>query len=214
MKQQIKLTQLSSASYFDMTTLQKVVGVSDNSMYSNVKRWLRNEDLVQLKRGMYVTTKYTEQVTNKEAYAEFIANTLKRPSYISCEYVLQKYNILTESVYSYTSIALKKTKTFSNNLGTFIYNSITPRLFTGFSILNKDGFEVKQASKAKALFDFLYLRLYRMKSVNPEYISSLRLNLYEISQQDFVEFESYTKLSSLKKLNGLTQLLKKVQYDN
>jgi hypothetical protein len=55
MNQLNNLSKLAPASFFTKETLQKVIRVSDNSLYSNIKRWLKTGDLIQLKRGVYVT---------------------------------------------------------------------------------------------------------------------------------------------------------------
>lgn len=104
--------------------MQKVVQVKDNSLYANIKRWLKNSELIQLKRGLYVTKVYVANLINKQVYLEFIANNLKRPSYLSGEYILQKYGMLTESVFALTSITRKKTRIYNNNFAVFIYSNI------------------------------------------------------------------------------------------
>ena len=150
------INELNSASYFTKNTLQQVVPINDNALYSNIKRWIKQNIIMQLKRGMYVTNDYYIRLPEKQAYREFIANKLKVPSYLSLEYVLQKYSLLTEGVYAFTSITLKKTNTYQNKLGLFTYSNISQGLFTGYKIVGKEGFQIKEASKAKALFDFLY----------------------------------------------------------
>lgn len=213
MKQLINLSKLDSASFFNKETLQRVIEISNNSLYSNVKRWLKKGELVQLKKGLYVTKSYVQAVSDNQCYAEFIANILKQPSYLSGEYVLQKYGMLTESVFSLTSVTLKKTGRYQNVFGTYVYSNIKEKLFTGFKIISKDGYEIKEATKAKALFDFLYFRLWRLPQITKDYLESLRLNLGEMQADDFIEFESYIKLAHLKKFNNLTAAIIKLTYD-
>lgn len=202
---QIKnLNKLNSASYFNKNTLQQVVPVSDNSLYSNIRRWIKQNRIIQLKRGLYVTNDYYIRLPKKQAYQEFIANKLKTPSYLSLEYVMQKYSLLTESVYALTSITLKTPNTYKNELGLFVYSNIRPDLFTGYKLVEKDGFQIKEASKAKALFDFLYLRLLSVKNINQQLVNSFRFNLDEFSQKDQKEFKSYVKLSKIKKLEKVS----------
>jgi hypothetical protein len=110
MKQLINLSKLDSASFFNKETLGRVIETGNNSLYSNIKRWLKKGELIQLKKGLYVTKGYTQAVLDKRNYTEFVANILKQPSYLSGEYVLQKYGMLTESVFGITSVTLKKTK--------------------------------------------------------------------------------------------------------
>ena len=198
------INELNTAGYFNKNTLQQVAPISDNALYSNIKRWLKQNIIIQLKRGLYVTNDYYIRLPEKQAYLEFIANKLKSPSYLSLEYVLQKYSLLTEGVYAFTSITLKKTNTYKNKLGLFTYSNISQNLFTGYKIVNKEGFQIKEASKAKALFDFLYLRLLSVKNINKSLIDSFRFNLDEFSQKDQKEFKAYVKLSKIKKLEKVS----------
>jgi len=208
------LKQLDTASFFDKNTLQRVVKVTNNALYRDIKRWLRNGQLIQLKRGLYVTGNYYQNVPDKQTYLEFIANQLKYPSYLSLEYVLQKYSVLSESVYTITSVSRKKTKSFKNQLGLFTYAKIKDDLFTGFKVVNKSGFEIKEASKAKALFDWLYFRTRRVPQVNEAWLSSLRLNLEELTEEDFVELKIYIGMEGGKKLKKVYKLVKKtLDYD-
>jgi len=207
MNQLKKLRNLNNLSYFDKNTLSQFVDISDNSLYTNIKRWLKNGDLIQLKRGLYVTKEYFSTLTNKPAYTEFIANKLKEPSYLSLEYVLQKYSILTEAVYSCTSITLKTKRSYDNKLGSFIYRNIKDDLFTGYDIVEKDEFRIREASKAKALFDYLYLKTLRVKTIERELFDSYRLNLDDFSREDLKEFSEYCKIAGTGKLLKLLKLV-------
>lgn len=205
---QIKnLANLESLSYFDKTTLKQFCDLSDNSLYANIKRWLKTGRIIQLKKGLYVTGNYFRGISDKKAYTEFIANKLREPSYLSMEYVLQKYGILTEAIYSVTNVTLKSSRTYRNQFGTFIYQTIKGELFTGFEINAYGGFEIKEATKAKALFDFFYFKTYRVESIDEELLESLRLNLGELNRQDFGEFARYCELSGINKYAKLSKLL-------
>jgi predicted transcriptional regulator of viral defense system len=214
MNQINKLAQLNTASFFNKETLSRVIEIEDDALSADIQRWIKRGNLIQLKKGFYVVKEYYQSLGDKQAYVEFLANILKKPSYLSSEYVLQKYSILTESVFAITSITRKKTRIYQNKFGMFIYSNIKDELFTGFKIISKGGFEIKEATKAKALFDFLYLRLWRVPEITREIVESYRFNLNEVSNEDFVEFESYIKLSGLSKFMNLTDILKEIANDN
>ena len=55
MNQVKKLKNLEKLSYFDKNTLAQYIELSDNSLYANIKRWLKNGRIIQIKKGMYVT---------------------------------------------------------------------------------------------------------------------------------------------------------------
>lgn len=203
-----KLSILNSASFFTKNTLKAVVEGSSEAISANVARWIKNGNLISLKKGLYVTKEYLTQNKNNQDYSEFIANILKKPSYLSGEYILQKYGILSESVFSITSVTLKKTRSYSNKIGVFLYSKITNNLFIGFDIISKSGFEIKEATKTKALFDFLYFRLRTVSEINQEIIDSFRLNLESLTAKDFKEFQSYIDISAIKKFVNIVDYLK------
>ena len=207
MNQVQNLRKLSNLSYFDKNTLSQFIELSDSSLYAAINRWLKKGRIIQLKKGLYVTSDYLDKMSGNQAYLEFIANKLRSPSYLSLEHVLQKYSILSESVFSITSVTLKSKRIYKNRLGTFIYRNIREDLFSGYTIKKNDGFEIKEASKAKALFDYLYLKLFRVKSPNKKLINSLRLNLDEFTSKDKQEFCSYCQLPEIKKYKTLPSLL-------
>lgn len=207
MNQVKKLEQLNNLSYFDKATLSQIIDIPETNLYSNIKRWLKKGLLIQLKRGLYVTEKYFSALPDKKSFLEFIANKLREPSYLSLEYVLQKHSILTESVFAYTSVTLKTKRLYENNLGRFIYRAISKKLFTGYEIKTIKGFEIKEATKAKALFDYLYLKLYRQKPITQEMLTSLRLNLEEFTTEEKDAFSQYCQMTGLKKFTISPKIL-------
>ncbi|MBL7158861.1 hypothetical protein ISS85_00075 [Candidatus Microgenomates bacterium] len=207
MNQVQNLKKFSDLSYFDKNTLSQFIKLSDKSLYAAINRWIKNGKIIQLKKGLYVTGDYIDKMSGKQAYLDFIANRLKFPSYLSLEYVLQKYSVLSESVFSITSITLKSKRIYRNKLGIFIYRSIRESLFTGYAIKKNNGFEIKEATKAKALFDYLYLKLFRIKSPDKQLLNSFRLNLDEFSSEDKREFDDYCQLLGIKKYKKLPLLL-------
>src|SRR3990167_7792948 len=184
MNQVNKIQNLAHLSYFDKNTLSQFVKLSDNSLYANIKRWLKKDLLIQLKKGLYVMAPFVSAQKNITAYTEFIANKLREPSYLSMEYVLQKHNILSESVYGFTSVTLKSKRTYKNKFGLFAYRNIREDLFKGYEIRQTEGYNLRIATKAKALFDYFYYRLLRVKDFDAGFIKSFRLNLHELTNKE------------------------------
>ena len=207
MNQVQNLEKLNNLSYFDKNTLSQFIELSNSSLYTTINRWVKGGKIIQLKKGMYVTGNYLNKMSEKQAYLEFIANRLKFPSYLSLEYVLQKYTVLSESVFSITSVTLKSKRIYKNKLGLFIYRSIKNDLFTGYITKKSNGFEIKEASKAKALFDYLYLKFFRIKFPDKELMDSLRLNLDEFTSEDKKEFKGYCQLPGIEKYKRLPSLV-------
>ena len=119
MKQVNKLKNLENLSYFGKSTISQYVDIKAESLSADINRWIKEGVLIQLKKGLYTTTNYFERINNKSLYSEFIANKLRTPSYLSLEYVLQKHSILSEAVYSITSITSKAGRSYNNTLGLF-----------------------------------------------------------------------------------------------
>jgi len=207
MNQVDKLKKLSNLSYFDKNTLSQLVEVSNNSLYANIKRWIGAGRLLQLKKGLYVTEQFISKLSDKTAYAEFLANRLREPSYISMEYTLQKYGILTEAVYGITSITLKSKRTYTNKITVYSYSGISEKLFTGYEIRSKSNLSICEATKIKALFDFLYLKLFRISDIDRKLIKELRLNLEEITKKDLSEFKQYCELAGAAKYRMLPKII-------
>lgn len=207
MNQVKNLKKLATLSYFDKNTLSQFMALSDNSLYANIKRWLRLRDLIALKKGLYVTQDYVRSLKGTTAYAEFMANKLREPSYLSMEYVLQRHNMLTEAVFGWTSITLKSKRIYTNPLGAFGYRNIKEVLFTGFEIRSADGFDIRIARKAKALFDFFYFKLFKTRVITPEILESFRLDFDGFSKADLVEFTKYCKLSGIQKFGQLPTMI-------
>ena len=207
MKQMRKLNQLNEVGMFNRETLQRVLFVSKETAYGDIKRWIKNGTIVQLKRGRYVTRDYFLLNRGQESYQEWIANKLKEPSYLSSEYVLQKHSILSEAVFGFTSVTLKKTDKYDNKLGGFIYTKIKPELFVGYEIKRKGIYEIKEASQAKALFDYLYYQVGRVDKITPLLWEDMRMNMEEITDEVRQEFNTYCEISGSKKMKEIGRIL-------
>ncbi len=187
-----------------------IFSLLDDENYTKVLiyRWRKNKKIISLKKGIYVSSEYLNKIKNSEIidyYIEFVSNFIYTPSYLSLEYVLSKYNILSESVVSITSISTSKTKKIKNNLGTFHYYHTKQVLYTGYRVKKRGDFYIAEASLPKALFDFLYLRKKILN--NKQQIEELRLNLDVLSKRDWKELEKYTIIEGSPKMKLIFRLL-------
>jgi hypothetical protein len=132
------------------------------------------------------------------------------PSYLSLEYVLSEHDVLTEGVSGFTSVTVKSSRNFSNKLGEFVYKSIKDDLFRGYKKVDFGTNHYYVATKAKALFDFLYYK----SSILPDNVKELnlleelRLRLDVFDAKDFEELEKYIEESGFKKLNKIFENIK------
>lgn len=185
---------------------------NQNTLSANIKYWIKKGDLIRIKKGRYILRSTFDRQDDKEKYLEYLANKIYQPSYLSCEYVLNKYNLLTEAVYGITSVTTKKTKTFNNSFGIFTYYSISPSLFFDYEINKFSNANILIAKKEKAVFDFLYLRFFRQKLINEKIIEQLRINWENLSKKDFNNLKKYARISKNKKIIKVIKLIKKIYY--
>lgn len=199
----IELKKIASLPYFTKETLRSISAESDTTISMNIHRWIANGDIISLKKGMYMTSSAHERFSRVEGFHEYIANILLNPSYVSLEYVLAKYGILTEMTYPVTSVTLKTGRSFSNKLATFSYKKISAKLFEGYERKSFLGHEYLVASKAKALFDYLYYRkdvVGGKISAQRDLVEEFRLNLEGFGSYEFSRALEYAAKARSKKV--------------
>ncbi|HCI04401.1 TPA: hypothetical protein DEW47_00235 [Patescibacteria group bacterium] len=165
-------------------------------------------EILRLKKGMYVSRKYLDRVEKENkinSYMEFVAVNLYDPAYLSLEYVLAEYGILTENTQAFTLVSKNKTNKFANSLGLFNYKHMKGSLFFGFKITKKDNFLISKTTVAKALFDFLYLR--KKTILDKSAFLALRLNTENLKKEDLVELRKYAEMEGSKKMKEITNYL-------
>jgi hypothetical protein len=182
--------------YFTIEGFRQIVGgdVADDAYARTaLYRWVKAGHLIALKKGVYMHRRFYEQHRQDAAFASAVSTILLPQSYLSLEYVLQQYGILTEITYPVTAITIKNTRTILNSLGTFVYRHIQPDLYFGFQIMEAYGVPCAQASTTKALFDYLYMRPLPADLEPQRYnlAEELRLNLDEFTQDEWEEFAGY-----------------------
>ena len=190
--------------YFNKVTLSEILGKEGENLNYWIKKLLKKGEIIALKKGLYVSRMYLLSLTKnpdlKEKYLEYLANIIRYPSYISLEYALSKFGVIPEGVEAITSVTTKTGRVYKNNLGSFIYRSIRDNLFSDFEVILFEDKRIKLATKAKALFDFLYFR-------KPGNIEDVRINWDQFDENDRQEFKrivsesgSYKIKKELKKL--------------
>jgi DNA primase len=144
---------------------------------------LRQKKLHSIREWIYISDKKLLEISSSgkiSLFKEFIAtNLVYSPSYLSLEYVLFEHNIISENVYNFTLVTIKKTARFQNEFGTFVYKSIKDSFFWDYETKKLNGFVVYKASPEKALFDYLYFQ--RWIIFQESYFKELRLNLRNIN---------------------------------
>jgi predicted transcriptional regulator of viral defense system len=178
---------------------------SNDSVRKALYRWVKAGHVIQLKKGVYMTSHFYEQHRSDVDFSAAISAILIPQSYVSLEYVLQRHAILSEITYPVTAVTIKHARVIENTLGTFAYRNIKEDLYTGFEIFEYMGIPFSQASLSKALFDYLYLRpLPRTRlSADFDLAEELRLNIDDFSEQDQTRFSEFVEISKSKKMHKI-----------
>jgi len=154
--------------------------ISDNPemLRVQVHNWLKEGNLVQLKRGLYLLN-----IPGVKRPSDFyLANRIVFPSYVSMESALSYYGLIPEAVYTTVSITTKKTNRFNNEVGNFVYHHIKNKLFRGYKKLEVNEFSVNIACPEKSVLDYLYL-----KYLNIGGLPEVRLqNLDTLDREKFI----------------------------
>ena len=205
------LSQLSRMLFFTKDTLRQLENRADSLDY-NLKYWKKRGIIIALKKGMYILKERWEKEINRDLYMMYLSNKIYEPSYLSLEYVLNKYSLLTEAVYGLTSITTRSTKFFNNDLGRFSYYSISPKLFGGYELDKFYSAPIFIANKTKALFDYLYLRFLKKTPIEKNEVSELRINWENINSKEFKQLQSYALLTDSIRVKKILNLIKSQYY--
>ena len=200
-----RLKPFDKIPYFTIAGFKQVLdaGESDTQrIRAMLSRWVKVGHIIRLKKGVYMTRRFFEIHQSHASFSPAVSSIILPQSYISLEYVLQRASVLTEATYPITAITPKNTREIENALGTFVYRHIKSPLYTGFIQETFFGIIYNQASVAKALFDYFYLRplprSFRTYKIN--LAEELRLNLDELSIDVKGEFENYIEVSASPKM--------------
>lgn len=208
------LKKLESLPFFSISSLKAFEDIQVKALYENLQRWVKSGDILRLKNGLYVTKTFVDRFLYDSSYIELVANKLVIPSYLSLEYVLQKKGMLTEATYTITSVTLKTTRRYKNHLGSFIYHHLNEKLYFGFNQRRYGQNIIYEATLAKALFDFLYLRLASLDSRDISTLEEMRLNWSQLDPPSFNELRQMMHDSSIKKMQTLIPLLEEIYHGN
>lgn len=139
-----------------------------------LNRWVNTGRLIKLYKGLYTLAEPYRKV-KPDLFV--IANSLKSPSYISCQSALSFYGLIPEFVPVVTSVITNRPQAIETPLGRFEYRHIKKDFFWGYQEI-----ELSERQKAfiarpgKALLDLIYLTADGDKK---EFLKELRLQNYE-----------------------------------
>ena len=133
---EVLLEQLKSQPYFDKKVIYQLseqYGLKNTTVDSYISRSLRYKEIIPLRKGLYVSADFYNKNKGSASYKFYLANILRRPSYVSSWAALQYYNLTTEVIHTITSVTPKITRNYKTKIDTFLYQSIKEDLFSNFS---------------------------------------------------------------------------------
>lgn len=161
-----------------------------------ISLWVKKGNLLRLRNGIYAFAKDKENIKGEE-----IAALIYEPSYLSMESALAWYGFIPEMVYAYISVTAKINRRFTNDFGTFIYRHIKPELFWGYTEIKTQHGRYLIAEPEKALLDYLYLNMSKIKSQTD--FDNIRLNMVTIKEKlDADKFLKYLSAFRIKKMKA------------
>lgn len=188
------LEQLKSLPYFDKNTIYQLgrqLELRDSTIDTYISRFLSYKEIIQLKRGFYVSTDFFDKNKGDISYSFYLANIIRAPSYVSSWAALQYYNLTTEIIHSITSVTPKTTRSYQAKAGNFSYQSIKKDFFYDFSLV-KGRFDFFIASPSKALFDLLYFKTNQFRGIEEKEINKIIVELrIDIDEMETSERESF-----------------------
>lgn len=193
------LEQLKGLPSFDKNTviqLGRHTGLKDSTVNTYISRFLKSKDIYHLKNGLYVSADFLDKNKDNISYSFYLANVIRKPSYVSSWAALQYYGLTTEAIHSVTSVTRRGTAAYETKAGNFLYQSIREDLFSGFTLISGK-FDFFIASPSKALFDLLYFRTRQLRGISREeidrIIEDLRIDIDEMSREELEKFYTMIK---------------------
>lgn len=185
--------------------LAEAFSLSPRTLRNQLSRWKKEGLLSELKRGLYVLGQTERQAPLSR---EVAAANIYQPSYISLESALSLYRLIPEKVTAVTSVTTRKTRTFHNQAGTFIYHKLKTTLYFGFvAKRDENGLPYFIAEPEKALLDYLYLNLGKINPADKPWLTkSLRLQNRSILNKK--KLRVFAERFKIKKLNSILEQIK------
>lgn len=202
--------KLADFPYFDLVGVMQLSGLKAQSAKVQLSRWEERGLVVRLKKGIYTTSYFVNRYGKMWYFPLLISAVINLESYVSREYVLQSEGILADATYSITAVTIKNTGVIDNSLGVFDYGHVKQEYYHGFVEEIYHGIHFGQATKVKALFDFLYLRPldHRFLGKKFDIAEELRLDLSGFTYEERASFEKLVVGSGVKKLVLINQNFK------
>jgi predicted transcriptional regulator of viral defense system len=155
--------------YFSFADLRKISSLDDESLRVTVSRLVKSGKIAGLVKGIYSAD------LSKVSWERFAVENYA-PSYLSFEWALGYFDILSQKTYSLTLATTRQTKKTITPMGEIFYRHIKPELFWGSK--KEAGFLI--AEPEKAFLDLAYLSLNGYAKFDPAEMNLSLLNKKKI----------------------------------
>jgi predicted transcriptional regulator of viral defense system len=188
------------------SNLLKAGNVNPIDLSKQLSRWVESKKLVQIRRGLYALS---ERYRKTEPHPFYIANRIRRASYVSLQSALEHYGLIPEYVPTVTSVTTGRPQTFKTPLGNYIYRHIKKEFFFDYTLEQMTaGQSAFIASPEKALLDLLYLT---PRSDDTAYLEELRLQ--NMDNMDIKRFHEKARSTGSPKLIRASNILENLAED-
>lgn len=158
--------------FFTLNDIKKVSTMSENALKVTINRLVKSKKLLRLTRGYY--TLDLSKVNLEKFSLDFYV-----PSYLSFEWTLSYYNILSQQAHAITLASLRRRKKVSIGSAVIIYRQIQAKHFWGYKNIN--GLYI--AEPEKAFLDQAYLSLngcalFDREEMNFDILNKIKLKKY------------------------------------
>lgn len=208
------MDKLRDLPYFNLVSVMQLLSINEH----NGRVWLSRQSkagrIVRLVKGKYILKEVLLVEQANPDFVGMVANIVQPHSYLSGAWVLQKYGVMSEGIFNITSVTSKHTREIVNDVGRFVYYHMDDKYFEGYSEKDVRGVVVREASLAKALYDYLYLRKMPERIDEKEFsiIEDLRLNLGHVEQAMKDEFESWVKRYQSPKMQKILRNMRRSEW--
>lgn len=203
--------QLIQQDVFDYQTLIATLHTY-SSPRDKISRLINGGEIVRLKKGLYI---FGEALRKKPISKMYLANLLHGPSYVSLEYALHHYFLISERVIEITSVTPGRSKRYQTPIGYFSYLHIPLSYFAaGMDILTDEfGASCLIATPEKALLDRIHTgpKLRTRKDLELYLLEDLRINLSDLAQMSLKIVTEYCNILGSNKSELFLQVMKQLQ---
>ncbi|MBL7081299.1 MAG: hypothetical protein ISS44_01860 [Candidatus Omnitrophica bacterium] len=158
------------------------------TLKNDLSRWVKTGQFLKLKRNLY---EFVEPGLESNIPDVYVANKIYTPSYVSLEMALSIYGLIPDVAAQVTSLTTQPTREFKNKHGSFFYRSCQKRAFTGYRLMQYEGFKIFIADREKALVDFIYFAVRRADSLD---FDEERFSKHILKKLNWAKVLKYAKL--------------------